>query len=363
MSLIHLSLPTHRLDPDLLDSNGGFLWWYADAVNEQGDGFVVIWSFGLPFLPGYAAAQRAGRAPTARSRPSLTVCIYQGGKLDFYLLQEYAPEDATWDHDGCWKFADSIFESSTIDGQRVLNAQLSMPVPGSDSKFVAAASIAGVARRRGPNDARNSTHDWSPLVGPAVAKFEARHGADNWRFTGRGYHDRNGGRVAMHAQGISRWLWGRIPFDTFERIFYLSWPHHGPPELHGLDILSDGTTRHAGELSVAVASSNRSYTGPTYPRRIELTVEGSLWLSVNVAHVIDEGPFYLRFMVNGRLEGQSALGIAELVLPDAIDSDHLRPLVKMRVHTPKGWNSVWLPLFSGPRRGRIRRLVEYWMSR
>ena len=36
----------------------GFAWWYLDVVDAEGTGLVLIWSFGLPFLPDPVA--RAG---------------------------------------------------------------------------------------------------------------------------------------------------------------------------------------------------------------------------------------------------------------------------------------------------------------
>ena len=53
--MLSLTSPDTPLDRTLLDVAGGFAWWYLDLVDERGDGLVLIWSFGLPFLPGYAA--------------------------------------------------------------------------------------------------------------------------------------------------------------------------------------------------------------------------------------------------------------------------------------------------------------------
>jgi carotenoid 1,2-hydratase len=39
-----------------------------------------------------------------------------------------------------------------------------------------------------------------------------------------------------------------------------------------------------------------------------------------------------------------------------VDLDLHRPFVRMRVHRTEAPSSFWLPLFSGPREGRWRRL-------
>ena len=361
MSLIQLSPPTHRLPLDLLAAPGGFVWWYFDAVDAQGNGAVVIWAWGLPFLPGYASASRKGFPELPAARPSVNVVFYRDGKEDFYLLQEYAADRARWDGDSTWHLGDSRFHSYVEGDQRVLEIDLDLDVPAYAEKLRGSIRMQGPARQSASNESANPDHDWSPLAGPAQAWVSASHGDQKWEFSGRGYHDRNGGRVPMHDQGIREWIWGRIPFKGFERIFYLTWPHSGDPEFQGLDILNDGTTRQSQPLRVEIDHRQQSLAGPTYPRSIRLLHGDTIWMKIEVKHVLDEGPFYLRFMVDGHAEGQSARGISELMPPDKIDTNMMRPLVRMRIHQAQAKNSIWLPLFCGPKAGRVGRLLSSWV--
>ena len=75
-------------------------------------------------------------------------------------------------------------------------------------------------------------------------------------------------------------------------------------------------------------------------------------------HVVDSGPFYMRYLTRARAGDGEATGVAELIRPDRIDLARHRPFVRMRVQQPSS-NSAWLPLFSGPKQGRIRRLFDY----
>jgi hypothetical protein len=61
--------------------------------------------------------------------------------------------------------------------------------------------------------------------------------------------------------------------------------------------------------------------------------------------------------------GELALGWSELCRPDRVDLAPHRPFVKMRVHRAAGPNSIWLPLFTGPRSGRVSRLVRQLIGR
>src|SRR5687768_10564437 len=94
--MLHIGDSATELDPQLLRAPGGFLWWYADLVDERGNGLVCIWSFGLPFLPGYASASRRGTPQLPEERPSFNIAVYERGKLVCYLLQEYEPSEVEW---------------------------------------------------------------------------------------------------------------------------------------------------------------------------------------------------------------------------------------------------------------------------
>jgi hypothetical protein len=78
---------------------------------------------------------------------------------------------------------------------------------------------------------------------------------------------------------------------------------------------------------------------------------------VDVTALLDNGPFYQRYLLRGRCGADEAYGVGEHVVPDRVDTDLLRPLVRMRVHQSDGPNSMWLPLFSGDSAGRVRRLL------
>ena len=78
--MIGLADPRGPLDRTLLDAPGGFAWWYMDAVDVHANGCVLIWSFGLPFLPGRGSSARRGAPRTPRSDPSLNIALYKEGK-------------------------------------------------------------------------------------------------------------------------------------------------------------------------------------------------------------------------------------------------------------------------------------------
>lgn len=382
--MIALGRPGAGLGERFLNARGGFAWWYADIIDPAGDGLVLIWAYGLPFLPGYAASARRGDAPQARSRPSINLVTYRRGKPDFYLLQEYAAVAASAERrvrsadpeagsagGVVLRFGRSRFSSWAESGRRRVEAQLDCAVPGSKHRLSGTISLDGVARAGGSAAADHEDgemsrmHEWTPLTGPAAGRAALRHGSREINIAGRGYHDRNGGAAALHELGIGRWIWARFPLDGREAILYLLWPESGgDPACILTQISSDGRTNTDERITIALADERRGWIGPRLPHRITVRRSGQLWGELRVTSVADRGPFYLRFQARIELpSGESALGWGELCEPHRVDLPLQRPLVRMRVHHDTGSNSVWLPLFSGPRQGRIRRLLGCFAAR
>ncbi|HEV2130144.1 MAG TPA: hypothetical protein VGR27_03550 [Longimicrobiaceae bacterium] len=408
--MIQIGCTSQKMNEDFLLAPGGFAWWYLDLITPEGDGLVLIWSYGLPFLPGYADGARRGHAQRPVERPSVNVVVYEKGRASFYLLQEYpstAPSPSnplshkgrggtvccrtdapvtgyastllpSWERGGEPKRAgvraqpeqpqvqqigDCRFESRVVDGRLLLEVNLDCPVPGSTDRLTGTVRVEGVARR--PSErfsfSADAPHLWTPLTGPAVGEAMLDLGRTPVaRLRGRAYHDRNGGGQPLHELGIHRWMWGRFPLEECELIYYLLWPTAAgePPRLLGLTIDREGVTQVTEELTVELGRERRGFAGIRWPETVILLRDGTPWAMIRHCSVVDNGPFYLRFesrVTTGR--GEHVLGWGELCEPDRVDLALYRPLVRMRVHHAAARNSPWLPLFSGPHAGRVGR----WM--
>lgn len=363
--MIEIAGAAQAVDPGLLRAPGGFLWWYADVVTPGGDGAVLIWSYGLPFLPGYADAARRGRAQLPIGRPSVNLVVYRRGVPVFYLLQEHAPapvdEQSLSD---IQRIGGCTFRRRVDAGRCTLDAVLDCSLPGTTDRLAGTFRLSGTARRGDGASVAASEHLWTPLTGPCEAEVDLSVGGKPLGLIrGRGYHDRNGGRVPLHDLGIERWMWGRLPFAGHERIYYLLWPREAGREMiaTGVIIGADGRTERV-PLEVELGRERMTFGGLRRPERIVLRHEGREWLTVRHTVVSDAGPFYLRLLSEGFVDGETVTGWSELVHPDRVDLARHRPFVRMRVHHPAGSNSPWLPLFTGPRAGRPARLVRQWLG-
>ena len=369
--MITLSSADRAPDPAVLHSPGGFTWFYVDLVDDQGGGATIIWSWGLPFLPGYASAARGGRPELPIARPSVNVAVYGGGRERFYLLSELSPGQCRWDEDGrSWRLGDSTFSWTDTAGSagaaptRVLQANLDLALP-TGGRATGSLRLAGPLRRDSPDSVAiaagdpECTHLWAPMIAASRGCLELHTPDGTLRVEGRGYHDRNSAAQPLHGLGIQSWWWGRLALKGRDLIFYRlvpSAPGAAPRDLV-VDLAADGSCRAREDTGLQLGRLRRSNWGLHWPEGAAFPDPDGRPVQVGVSAVLDNGPFYHRYLLHGRCGDDEGYGIGEYLVPDRVDSDLLRPLVRMRVHRDGGPNSMWLPLFSGDSDGRWRRLL------
>jgi len=351
--MITLGSPCASTLDRIVQRGAGFLWWYLDLTNPSGDGLVLIWSLGLPFLPN------AGPSGPAGERPALSLAVYRGGRPEFFLLQDYrrsgAPMTVGTDVLGSGQLGGSRFRVTTQTGSLELLAELDLTVPGSRIPLVGSVHLSGPIWGA-PSPPADAPHLWAPLVVHGSARASLSWGSERIELAGAGYFDSNFSDQPLEQQGISRWLWGRVAFPDRTFVYYRTESEAGTM---ATQVLSQGP-RDVGASVPGVLTTDlpaRGAFGARAPRRLELTALERR-LSLTLGRPVDDGPFYQRFLVRAEDEaGRLGHGVAEAVLPPLLGIAWQRPLVRMRTHVPGGSNSVWLPLFSGFRRGRVRRLL------
>lgn len=341
----------------LLDAPGGFAWWYADLIDAQGRGMVLIWSFGLPFLNG----SRSRGLP--RERPAVCLALYEAERTVCYLLQTYSPDDVTFAGPSHVKMGQSLFRLWFEGGVATLDAQLDLPV-------IAGGRICGTVQVRGvrcrphaPAVADDShLHQWAPIVAASSGRASLAVEGRPFELHGRAYVDSNTSAEPLHALGIRQWRWGRVALPGRELIYYLVDPAHAaaPAIEHVLEVLPNGSVReHAAHAEWS--SPRRSLYGLAFWDRVRLRAD-AFDVDLQFGARVDEGPFYLRFLVHARdATGAEGTGFAEQVAPERVDRPWQRPFVHMRTHHTHAHNSIWLPLFSGPVQGRLKRLLRHWL--
>jgi hypothetical protein len=352
--MIHRRNATSAPPAGALDQPGGFAWWYLDLVDDHGDGLVIIFSWGLPFLPGLAHDARAGQPTPARARPALCFSLYEQGRCTAYLLQEHDAADAFTDLRSHFHIGGSDLRVRAIaDGQVELRVRLDCPIPGSDQR------LTGVIEARGPevvapeDDSTYEAHTWAPRLAGARGRAQLDIGGRALHIEGALYHDRNDASGPLHSHGIAGWWWGRLALPDRSLIWYQLQHHDGSLREMLLDVAPDGQARLAPAPGRLGPAQRLHVFGPKSPAHLDLTDADGQAHAFLIDRPIDDSPFYQRF----RLRGAGGFGWLERVLPEATDPNWMRPLVRMRVHKVSGPNSIWLPLFNGPAESRLARLL------
>ena len=349
-----------------LAAGGGFAWWYAELLDKNENGIVLIWSYGLPFLPGYIDAARSGEAELPSERPSLNVAIYREGKPCFYALREFEPRDVRWDGDGHWIYGDTEIRSVVRGQQRDVHIQLDLPVKASASRLQGEVSFSGIIPDRHgdlaqPFSIPRSAHAWTPLIAPTTGDASLRWGSsEQLQFRGRVYHDRNWSMRGLHDLGIKTWIWGRAAFGKEDRIFYvLLGENDESPKTVGFRLAKSGIFTLEEDLEVELPTPHKTSWGMPDWSHITIKKRGRTWLHMRTSQWVDHGPFYIRKLTTaGSSLPEIARGSLEVIVPDRIDLDRHRPLVRMRVENGQGNNSMWLPLFQGDHDRKWSQLLE-----
>lgn len=360
--MLHVDHPDRPLDPSLLDSPGGFAWWYADARNPNGDGLVLILSWGLPFLPGDRAARRAGNPPIPRERPSINLALYRDGRATFYTLHTLDPSRASWGDGGGGRFGATVARFERGDREVALHVDLSVPIPGEEGRLEGTIVVRGPKLHGVSPDHANLVHAWTPVMGPARCTASlTRGGQPYFSFEGDGYADRNGSPVSLDELGLERWIWGRATVGGRSLVYYLSFPTQpdAKPSLLLWEAGPDGAFTVRDLDHAEFEAIEFTWLGMPWWRRIVLHLGEERFL-IDFMEPVDTGPFYLRLQTSVIRGDQGGFGWAEICIPDRIDLAVHRPLIRMCVHPEQGPSSIWLPLFGGPSGDRVTRLLRAW---
>jgi hypothetical protein len=355
-NLIYRSTGLSVAAANIMQTPGAFAWWYLDLVTPGGDALVFLWSFGLPFLPSHQGH------PAPGARPALSVALYQGERATFYLLQELDAADAAILDAGRWRFGDTSIALTRDGDASELCVELALPIPASGSRLV------GTIRARGPRwswsgdlaEPPAGAHVWSPIFAGAHGVADLRQqGGDRFVLAGRAYLDGNASGLPLDALGIRAWRWGRVTLGARDLVYYALSPADGGPDVELASVVEGGVVRPLDDARFEWQEPARSLMGVRHERALRLVANG-VDARVRVRALVDDGPFYLRALTRAgcAATGASGVGLAETVVPGRVGVPWQQPFVRMRRHHVGGSNSLWLPLFSGPRRGRVRRLVS-----
>jgi carotenoid 1,2-hydratase len=288
---------------------GGYLWWYVDAISDDGAfGLTVICFVGSVFSPYYH--WKGYREP--ENHVAINVALYGKG-VRRWTMTERGKADL---HRSSSEFCVGKSRLS-LDGAGFLLEIDEIHVP--------ARPVQGRIRIR-PETLNNTRfaidpegkHGWMPLA--PVAKAEVDFSAPDLHWRGHAYVDSNGG-VEPIARPFRRWDWSRAEVAE------------------GCAALYDVTNRDGSEKQIAVLFNRQGEAIPFEPPP-RMDLPKSRWLvkrqtqsegDARVTATFEDTPFYTRSLLSSRLFGQRCVAMHESLDLDRLDNPVTRLMLPFRM--------------------------------
>jgi carotenoid 1,2-hydratase len=281
---------------------GGYVWWYVDAISDDGQHALTIIAFiGSVFSPYYAAARRLGWNDP-ENFCAINVALYEP-RRNFWALTERPRRDLQRDQQNLLIGPSGLrCNGSTL----VIDVnELTVPIP---------------RRLRGtitvtPTTVNNASmtidaagrHRWRPFAPKARIAVDMQSPDVQWQ--GTAYADTNSGDEPLE-NAFDEWDWSRAH------------------SVDGTIITYDVTTRDG---------TRRSF-GRTLPLtlwRIPRAVRCDGERSPRVLRTLEDTPFYSRSVVETHMNGRTLTAIHESLSLDRVANPLIRCMLPFRMPRKK----------------------------
>jgi carotenoid 1,2-hydratase len=296
---------------------GGYIWWYLDALADDGrHGLTIIAFVGSVFSPYYARARARSRWGMADplEHCAINVALYGPG-ADAWVLSEYGPGEVVRTPDyfrvgrSCMAWEGDCLvvrfdERTAVLGQRVAGVVRLYP-----SAF--------------PNqpvaiDARGR-HGWWAVA--PHAHVEAELSAPSLTIRGAGYHDSNFGDEPLEAAFVD-WNWSRAAMCDRTAVLYDARRCDGSS-------LQLGRVFHADGEVAPLQAPNSVELGRTrwlLPRTTR--TDGA---PARVVRTLEDTPFYARTEVATELGGGPVKAVHETLSLSRFSSPLVQSMLPFRI--------------------------------
>lgn len=311
-----------------LDAPGAYEWWYVDALSHDGAwGFVGIVFRGMPMSPDYLAAQARGSGPHPLDHCGFAVSVYHNGAR---VLQAFRGVDR---HQCSFSTSSAEVSVGTCSFVRTSDDAWRFSVDTSHPEAPRHVTIDATVRRRHPlasSDAPfTADHGWVLVAPDADADVRMQIFEDGRRrvdvaWTGRAYHDHNMGRRAMQ-EDFDTWWWGRVHTEHSTTV-YLATPDATEPFSWAATFDERGMHEWT-DMHVEPRARSRMLMGSPEAALLDVCATART-MHVEQRRVLDDGPFYRRYLATMQLDGVSATGISEHMHVQRFRAAWIRPFLR-----------------------------------
>lgn len=306
--------PGLNFNPDVAE--GGYIWWYVDAISEDGRHALTIIAFiGSVFSPYYA--WKGYKVP--RNHVAINVALYSRHKCRWAMTERSEKDLNAETHR--FQVKDSSYEWDG-EGLTISFDEVTAPIPE---------RIRGTVRLTAPvylNDRHDldaaGRHRWGPIAPHADVKVELDKPSLNW--SGHGYFDTNEGDEPLH-KAFARWDWSRAETAEGALILYNMQMQDGSRRAKALAYDAQGHCEDRPALPEVKLP--RPFWG--MERRTQ-TDEGQ---PPKLVQTVEDGPFYVRSILETPIFGERVMAMHESVDLNKHNSPITRLVLPWRM--PRGW--------------------------
>ena len=274
-----------------------YLWWYIDALSDDGKhGIVLIAFVGSVFSPYYAWARRGNAAVNPENHCSLNVAIYSQGKNRWAMTERgekqvsrnatefvIGPSNLRWDGE---KLIVHIEERAVPFGQKV-SGTVEL-YPNTLFNFSTPVDAAG-------------KHRWGPLA--PSARVKVRLNSPDLQWAGNAYLDSNEGDEPI-SQSFHEWDWSRAEMSGGRTaVIYDIREKSAQEKILALTFNPNGTIDHFEP------PPRQALPKTIWGIRGHMRNQSSKGLEV--VQVLENTPFYTRSVLNSELLGEKVLSFHE----------------------------------------------------
>ncbi|WP_439102457.1 carotenoid 1,2-hydratase [Congregibacter sp.] len=298
-------------------TDNGYLWWYVDAISDDGtQAFTMIIFVGSVFSPYYARARRKALTRAENHCAFNTILYGPGGKKRWSMTERSAarlersadsyalgPSRIDWDgqsflvqvNERCTPFAQPMQGTIRITPSTLTTHSLQLD-----------------------EDAR---HHWNPIA--PIARIDVDLPSLGTAWSGDGYLDSNRGTEPL-ADGFSGWDWTRARLNSGDcAVRYEA--RHGDREPYRLALRfsKDGSIANEKALEAAALPrtdiwrvDRRMPSAETKPKRLK---------------TLEDTPFYARSLIETEFGGEPGTGIHESLSMERFEQRWVQTLLPFRM--------------------------------
>ena len=309
------NLSTHGLGFDCeVGGDGGYVWWYVDALSDNGiHGLTMIAFIGSVFSPYYAWSNWADPLQHC----AINVALYRldgaGGR---WAMTERGAKSVSR---GASHFTVGPSSLRWENGTLIADInEITMPIP---SRLTGRICLTPQVQTNAEITLDTHGHHlWRPLA--PRARIELSFNSPNLHWSGDGYFDSNSGSEPLE-RAFKTWHWGRAHCPDDVRLFYDVNRRDGTRSQLALKVDKLGCVDAVSSLPVQSLASTFW--------RIDRTAWTDPATSIQVTKTLEDTPFYARSALKTHVDGQKVTMMHESLNLDRLKSPIVRAMLPFRM--------------------------------